>query len=207
MYIRGILFSDSTNTRHWQGCLDFNGTYFLLSDEDIEEKATVLEVIFPMDIMQGESLNYGLCDSEKFFKEFNSDFTFVDIIKKVSVIYVLKLDLSNIKKLISPTAKQVIVQADSVYMSKPLDIDFDLTILARTVSIDKPLKMLYREKDIAMENQNVRTLRKSVISYDDKLKIKRTMYGRVEILAPFNKLSEEGTNIQLGNTLSKEQKF
>ena len=76
-----------------------------------------------------------------FFQEFNEAEPTFNQRRKSLTFYDTKFDLSSLARNTNASVTQeVIVKADTVYMSQPLDITYSLIIRARVASIGKIFK-------------------------------------------------------------------
>lgn len=167
------------------GCYDFTGTYFEspFGDKEISR----LKIPFPMDSTPKDIPNYGACENGEFFREFNGADELTDSVKTTLTIYSPKFDLSNLPKHTTPSVtKHVILQADSVFMSEPLEITYDLTIIARIVSISEPIAMIYEGREMSIENMKIKDVKEKLIIHDEKLIMQWKSFGRMNVLQSWN---------------------
>ena len=98
---------------------------------------------FPVDPNPSEVADFGEGESNKFFKEFNSQDGSMEHTKFVKEIklYETKFDLSSLNTLTSNRTEKVVIRADTVHITSPMTINHHLEIHARVVSINHPITM------------------------------------------------------------------
>ena len=104
--------------------------------------------------------------------------------RKSLTFYDTKFDLSTLAIHTNASITQdVIVKADTVYMSQPLDVTYQLSIQARVVSIDKPLTMTIRSEEFNLAR--MRTKHEKKVSFNNVLNLRHRKFGLVEIIDVF----------------------
>ena len=160
-------------------------------------KVTRLKIPFPRSSHDSNTIipKYDSCEEVEFFKRFNGGSSQTDTIRKTLVIYSPKFDLSSLNEhTLSGITNHVIIQADSVYMTKPLDIFYKVTIYARVVTINKPLMMTLTGDDISFENMKIKDVDEKVLVYGSRTRIRYRSYGFLTVFDSHDS-SEEGLTI------------
>ena len=75
--------------------------------------------------------------------------------------------------------EQVVIKADTVYMSKPLQIFYNLTIRARIVTINYPLSMVIRKDQFKLLKTTF--MEENLIVFRNNLTMRHRKYGLIEI--------------------------
>ena len=121
------------------GCLSSQ----ILKGSSLSKSITTL--LFPKDDFIKRIENLGICETAPLFndlREFNSDFKSM---RKEAIIHKLKFNLNDIVSYTNKNVTEtVIVYADTVYMTGPLEVSFNLKIRARVVSISHPITITFK---------------------------------------------------------------
>ena len=123
----------------------------------------------------------GTCETASLFKdlrEFNSKFSSM---RKEVVIHKLKFNLNEITLYTNnDVTETVIVYADTVYMTGPLEVSLELKVRARVVSISHPITVIFKANQMLPENDGIE---EKYISFNECTMIMRQRtLGLVDII-------------------------
>ena len=167
------------------GCYDFTNTYFKMpfdtDQKSAEEEVTKVVLGFPKDDFPKVIKDYGPCENADFFKNFNGRMDIAQIMQ-VLVIYAPKFDLSTLKDRTSTRTEHVIIQADLVYMTKDLKIDYKLTIKSRIVSISHTISMIYDSREVNIENMKLKDVNEFHVERNNDTTERHRSFGLVYII-------------------------
>ena len=167
------------------GCYDFTNTYFKMpfdaADKSAGEKVMKVRLGFPQDDTPKVIEDYGPCENADFFKNFNGRMDIAEIMQ-VLVIYAPKFDLSTLNNRTSSRTKHVIIQADLVYMTKDLKIDYNLTIKSRVVSISHTISMIYDAREVNIENMKLKEVNEFHVERNNDTIERHRSFGLVYVI-------------------------
>ena len=144
------------------------------------DKYSSVTIQFPKDFESIEIDDFGEGESADFFKEFNGAEPQFNQMRKSLTFYAPKFDLSKLSLHTNASiTKEVIVKADTVYMTEPLDVTYQLSIIARVVSIDKLLTMTLRSEKFNLPK--MRTKYEKNVAFNNLVKRHRN-FGLIEIV-------------------------
>ena len=110
--------------------------------QESEEQINNILVNFPRDPLTIEVDYFGKGESSKFFKNFNGVSSDFNRKRRTLTFYATKFDLASlIENTNASVTKEVTIKADTVFISEPIKINYNLKIRARIVSIDKKITM------------------------------------------------------------------
>ena len=113
-------------------------------------------------------------------KEFNDDGKEIHKRQSVIKLYSTTFDLTNLKHHTSNVTKEVIIWADTVYMSEPLKITYNLTIRARKTYINRALTMKMSLSHFKSETNYL--VHEKQFETNNGLLVRQRKYGFVDIL-------------------------
>ena len=115
---------------------DLNGQY--CSVKDIETPLVMFS--FPMEDFFPDE--FGPCESSEFITGFNREGEIFNKELDKIELYGINFDLATIENHTTDVTREVIVRADTVYMSRDMVINYKLKIRARKIFINKKLMMV-----------------------------------------------------------------
>ena len=160
--------------------------------QSIEHYDSVI-VNFPLE--SNHVKDFGKGESSKFFREFNgpniANNTNLNKKRKSLKFYATKFDLADlVKNTDMSRTKDVMIKADTVVISEPIEINYKLKIRARIVSIDKAIKMKIPLQEF--KDGHTRTSYKKKVVFSEETHLRHRQFGLVDILdlAPRNQIDE-----------------
>ena len=122
---------------------DHQCLFEILSKDEFRNSRVVLQ--FPRDDIQAPPVGeFGDCDSEIVFQDMKRIDKQFDSSRKSVTIHSVKFKLNDLDQYVnSQVTELVTIKADTVYMTNSLTINFNLTILARTISLSNPIYLVY----------------------------------------------------------------
>lgn len=139
---------------------------------------------FPLDQISIDVDDFGKGETSSFFKDFNGVNSDLNLQRSSLTFYGTKFDLSSLEFNTNPNiTKDVIVKADTVIMSRPLKINYELKIIARLAKIDQPITMEMSVADFIASGKLRTSYEKRVFfGESDSTMVRHRQYGLVDII-------------------------
>ena len=190
-YCKSIVGLSRTPICNWQESMDLLdcsdkedigrlSCHFAIFDEYYYSKIIMQ---FPKDENFKEINDFEKCEQPLFFQNFDNAPSKLNQRRQNLTIYSAKFDLSKLTEYTNQsTTTNVFIRADTVYMTNPLVITYNLTITARIVSINYPLKMVFDKKDFKLTNTRTMTLSERHVLFNDGLIMRQRVFGFIDII-------------------------
>ena len=146
------------------------------------QNITDVLINFPQDITNPLVRDFGKGESANFFKDFNGATSEFNKKRKSLKFYGTKFDLAVLDQNTNASlTEEVTIMADTVYISKPISISYKLKIRARIVSIDQQLSMKMSADQFHSQSK-LRTHYEQAIVFSKETKVRHRHYGLVSIV-------------------------
>ena len=133
-----------------------------------EGNLSTVRIKFPVDIDTPFVHDFGRGQDSSFFKDFNGADTEFNLKIRNLKFYGTKFDLAVLPQNTNPNlTESVLIRADTVYISQPISISYELKIRARIVSIDKQIAMEMPIDQFKFESK-IRTKFEKKVSFTDE---------------------------------------
>ena len=158
----------------------------VLATEVFQTSKIVLK--FPKDENPPPVGDFGVCESESAFVDFKQTDMELNSFRESLTIHSVKFNLNDLDRYINSSVTQfVTIKADTVYMTNTLNINFNLTILARTISLPYPINVVYERNEYSLPSKF--EMVQDCIQVNDHIRMRYRRYGSV-ILIDELKLNE-----------------
>lgn len=146
------------------------------------DKYAKVFVNFPREPRQIQ--DFGAGTSNAFFTEFNSGDNDLSRLRRSLTFYGTTFDLASLEsKTNRSVTREVMVKADSVYMSRPLSISYNLKIRARVVSLEHEITMELTKSQFSTGNFRTKYINKVV--FGNSLIMRNRRMGLIDIVDHF----------------------
>ena len=128
--------------------------------------------------------DFGAGGSSTFFTDFNGVDDDLSRLRRSLTFYGTIFDLASLEsKTNKSVTREVMIKADSVYMSRPISITYNLKIRARVVSLDHEITMELSKSQFSTGNFRTKYMNKIV--FGDSLKMRHRKMGLIDIVDDF----------------------
>ena len=157
---------------------------------------------FPKENNPPYVADLSLCETASFFRDIEETQRKLNILRKNVTIYSVKFDLNNLDQYTNSTVTEfVTIRADTVYMTGSLSINFNLTIIARTISISHPITLIYDRNQYGLPI-GVKPIEQRV-QINDLLEMRWRKFGFLELLDQYQPKIESYSKCMPQQTLSQ----